>query len=654
MEKITSVNLADEMKTAYGDYAMAVLIGRAIPDLYDGLKPVTRRVLTAMKWLNLKPDARYMKAARVSGETMGKLHPHGGAYGAMVTASQPWTNNHPLIDGHGNWGSPTDGPAAERYTEAKLTSYAWDSLLQDTSTWVTRPNYDGSMQEPTQLNSKLPNLLLNGGSGIGVGYATNVPTHNLRGIAAALPLVLEGKVAEATKHLVPDWPTGCEVVKDEGLLEYLNTGRGSIRLRAKVEEETVDYGKRAKRTQLVFTALPIHVNTEQVGEQIKNALEKGQITTVADVRDETDMNGTRFAVVLRANASAQLAKDEIFKYTSLDTKFGANNLAIDGTKPVQYGPYKVLERWLEWRDGRLVASFKQELSERRRRLEIVQGLVSALGMIDAVIDEIRRSKDKATARTRLMALDFTEVQANAILDMRLSQLTRLDEKDLKAESRQVQTRIKALIKFNSSSKLRQQYVIDEISELAERYGNARRSEIIEPPAEAKGMVVKVGRKKVEVAKPRFVKIDNKTGVVTQLRKMTRGCTVIDRDDKFVFVTDDGKFRKTPSSYKGPLGDNPTKVLFQSKVSSLPDHPLVAVWELDNGVYANVIPWEALTKTTSKGKAWLPDGAKLISLGGTYTLKMSGRKRDKVIGINTVKTRSVGGRGSKIANVEDLA
>ena len=654
MEKITSVNLTEEMKTAYGDYAMAVLIGRAIPDLYDGLKPVTRRVLTAMKWLNLKPDARYMKAARVSGETMGKLHPHGGAYGAMVTASQTWTNNHPLIDGHGNWGSPTDGPAAERYTEARLTSYAWDTMLQDTSTWVTRANYDGSMQEPVQLNSKLPNLLLNGGEGIGVGYATKVPTHNLRGIAEAIPHVIEGKVAEATKLLVPDFPTGCEVVKDEGLLEYLNTGRGSIRMRARVEEEKVDYGKRSKRDQLVFTALPIHVNTEQVGEQIKTALEKGQITTVADVRDETDMNGTRFAVILRANASVQLAKDEIFKYTSLDTKFGANNLAIDGTKPVQYGPYKVLERWLEWRDGRLIASFTQELGERRHRLEIVNGLVAALDMIDAVIDEIRRSKDKATARTRLMALDFTEIQANAILDMRLSQLTRLDEKDLKSEAKKIATRIRELVKLNSSPKLRQTYLVDEVTELAERHGNARRSNIIEPPTEPKGMVVKVGRKNVQVDKPRFVKVDTKTGVITQLRKMTRGCTVVDREDKFVFVCDNGRFYKCPSSVKGPLASEPTVVLHQSKLSSLPNSLLVAVWTLDGAVYANLIPWESLTKTTSKGKSYLPDGAELMHLGDAYTLKMSGRKKDKPLNHTTLKARPVGGKGTKITNVSDLA
>ena len=654
MEQITSVNLVEEMKTAYGDYAMAVLIGRAIPDLYDGLKPVTRRVLTAMKWLNLKPDARYMKAARVSGETMGKLHPHGGAYGAMVTASQPWTNNHPLIDGHGNWGSPTDGPAAERYTEAKLTSYAWEALLQDTNTWVTRPNYDGSLTEPVQLNSKLPNLLLNGGEGIGVGYATKVPTHNLRGIAEAIPLVLEKKIAEASKLLIPDFPTGCDLVKDDGLVQYLNTGNGSLRMRARVEVEKVDYGKRAKRDQLVFTALPIHVNTEQVGDQIKNALEKGQITTVADVRDETDMNGTRFAVVLRANASVQLAKDEIYKYTNLDTKFGANNLAIDGTKPVLYGPYKVLERWLEWRDGRLVASFTQELSERRLRLEILQGLMSALDMIDDIIDEIRRSKDKSDARNKLIKRDFTEAQANAILDMRLSQLTKLDEKDLRAEAKKIQARIKELVKLNSNSKLRQKYVIDEVAELAERHGNARRSEIIDEPAEPTGFTVKVGRKKVEVAKPRFVKVDTKKGILTQLRKMVRGCNVIDRDDKFVFVCDNGKFYKTPSSYKGPLGDEPTQILFQGKTSSLSEIPLIAVWKLEEGVYANVIQWESLTKTTSKGKKWLPEGAELIHLGGTFELKMAGRKKNKTIGINTLKSRPVGGKGSKIANVADLA
>jgi len=309
---------------------------------------------------------------------------------------------------------------------------------------------------------------------------------------------------------------------------------------------------------------------------------------------------------------------------------------------------------LEWRDGRLVASFTQELSERRLRLEILQGLMSALDMIDDIIDEIRRSKDKADARKKLVARDFTETQANAILEMRLAQLTKLDEKDLRGEARQVQARIKELVKLNSSPKLRQGYVVKEVTELAERLGNARRSAVIEPPAEPKGFVVKQGRKKVEVAKPRFVKVDQKTGVVTQLRKMVRGCTVIDRDDKFVFVCDNGKFYKTPSSVKGPLASDPVKVLYQSKLSSLPSHPLVAVWTLNGAVYANLLPWESLTRTTSKGKSWLPEGADLMHLGDSFEVKLKGRKKDKMLNATTLKPRPVGGKGSKVCPMGDLA
>ncbi|MEC8738062.1 MAG: DNA topoisomerase (ATP-hydrolyzing) subunit A, partial [Planctomycetota bacterium] len=440
--KIIDSSIVDVMKESYGEYALSVIIGRAIPNLYDGLKPVTRRILTAMKWLNLKPDGRYMKAARVEGDTMGRLHPQGGCYGAMVTAAQWWTNNAILIDGHGNWGSPTDGAAAQRYTECKLTEYSWEALLQNTADWETRPSYDGSFQEPVILNTKVPHVLLNGSTGIAVGFATNIPTHNLRGIAKALHALVEGNPKEGAKHLIPDIPTGCEIVKDEGLLEYLQTGKGSFRMRAVCNEEQIEYGKRSKRDALVFTNLPMHVNTEQVGEQIKAALEKGQVTTVADVRDETDMSGIRFVVVLKASASVEQAKAELYKYTSLDTKFSANNLVIDGTKPVQLAPYDILSHWLAWRDETIIRIFTSELSARRERLEIVQGLMSALDIIDDVIDTIRRSRDRSTARNNLIKLKFTENQANAILDMRLAQLTKLDDKTLRDEAKEVQARIK--------------------------------------------------------------------------------------------------------------------------------------------------------------------------------------------------------------------
>ena len=249
---VEQVSVVDEMKSAYLDYSLAVLLGRAIPDLYDGLKPVTRRVLTAMKMLGLKPDGRFMKAARIEGETMGRLHPHSGAYGAMVTATQWWTNNAPLINGHGNFGSPTDGPAAPRYTEAKLTDYSFSVLLQDTETWDTKDNYDGSLKEPIQLNARVPNVLVNGAEGVGVGFSTKIPTHNLRGIAK---YIAEPK--RNGRQLIPDFPTGCDVVKDEGLQEYLKTGHGSIRMRAKVEHIQIDHGKRSKRKAMVFTNLLI-------------------------------------------------------------------------------------------------------------------------------------------------------------------------------------------------------------------------------------------------------------------------------------------------------------------------------------------------------------------------------------------------------------
>ena len=649
----TNVNIVEEMQTAYLDYSMAVLVGRAIPDLYDGLKPVTRRVLTAMKWLNLRPDGRYMKAARVSGETMGKLHPHGGAYGAMVTASQPWTNGHPLIDGHGNWGSPTDGPAAERYTEARLTAYSFEALLQDTDTWVTRDNYDGSFQEPIQFNAKLPNLLLNGGEGIGVGFATKVPTHNLRGVAKALQCVIEDDARTAAKHLIPDFPTGCEVVKDAGLLEYMSEGRGSIRMRAVCEIDSEAYGKRSKRDTLTFTNLPMHVNTEQVGEQIKTALENGKITTVADVRDETDMTGVRFVVILRANADVELAKAECYKWTSLDTKFGANNLAIDGTKPVQLSPFHILKRWLEWRDGRLVACFAAELDGRRKRLEILQGLTSALTMIDEIIDEIRRSKDKADARVRLMKRDFTENQANAILDMRLSQLTKLDDKALRDEAKEVQARIKELIKLNSKKDLRTQYILEEVDALAIRHGNARRSKVVAEPQDKEVTVVKQGRKTVKVeGKPRFVKVDEKTGILTQLRKMQRGSWVVQDSEKLAFMCSDGKFYKTSSRHKGGLSDGPVQILYRTKSDSMGETPITLVWKIDDAVFANVVTPETLFKTTSKGKRYIPEGAELLHLGGSYTVPMQGRKKDKQLDHTTLKVRPVGGKGTKIANLTD--
>ena len=549
----------------------------------------------------------------------------------------------------------TDNAAAERYTECKLTEYTWDTLLADSGVWQTKPSYDGSFQEPIEFNVKVPQVLINGAEGIAVGFATRIPNHNLRGVAKALRFLVEGDTKNGAKHLIPDFPTGCEVVKDEGLLEYMQTGRGSFRMRALCETEEIVHGKRSKRTAFTFTNLPLHVSTEQLGDQVKAGLEKGNITWVADVRDESDLSGTRFVVILKANADVEQAKAELYRYTSLDTKFSANNLVIDGTKPVQLAPYDVLSRWLAWRDETLVRIFTSELEVRRSRLEIIQGLISALDMIDDVIDTIRRSKDKATARTNLIKRDFTEAQANAILDMRLSQLTKLDDKTLRAEGKEVQARIKELLKLNSNKNLRSEYILDEVDELALRYGNARRSKVVAPPTEAAIAVVKQGRKKIEVGpKPRFIQVDEKKGILTQERKMSRKSWVVQSSDKLIFVCDNGMFVKKPATAKGPLFDAPVGILFRAKTSSLPNDPLLAVFKLDGNVYANTMTWDSLTKCTSKGKTWLPDGAELIHLGGSYIVEKAGRKKNVELRVAKSSQRTIGGKGTKVCNASDLA
>jgi DNA gyrase subunit A len=658
-QNLVTVSLVDEMKTAYLDYSMAVIVGRALPDLYDGLKPAQRRILTAMKWLGLKPEAKFVKSARITGETMGRLHPQGDCYGTLVNMAQWWTNNSTLVNGHGNFGSPTDPEASARYTEAKLTSYAYEALLEDSDTWETRPNYDNTLQEPIRLNVRVPHLLINGSEGIAVGMATKIPPHNLRCIAKALRALAEDDVITAKNALVPDFPTACRIVKDEGLVEYLNTGVGSIRMRAHCSEEIIDYGKRSKRTALVFTNLPIHTNTEQVGDQIKEGLEKGKIAAVADVRDETDKGGVRLVVVLKAGADIPRAKAEVFHCTSLDTRFSARNLAIDNLKPVQLAPHDMLIRWAGWRDQRLLASLKAELEKRRGRLEVVQGLITAITLIDEVILQIRAAKDRADAKSRLVGLQFTEKQADAILDMRLAQLTKLDDKQLQQEAKETQARIKEILALTSSEKKRKEYIIQEVEELAERHGNARRSEAIESPNEVAVETIKVEGRKVQVAQSgprmRYVLVDEDKGILTQLKAPRGAKFVIPDDQKMVFVCDNGHFYKVNARHRGPLSDSPTKILLRGSTTNLPQDPIVAVWKTTEGVFANVIPWEDLLRTTSKGKRWMPEDAELLHVGTSpYELKyQSSRKKPKVLSAKTLKARPVQGKGNKVAKVEEI-
>jgi DNA gyrase subunit A len=642
----TSTNLVSQLKDDYLAYSMAVIVGRAIPSLTDGLKPAQRRVLTAMKHLNLKPDGKFMKSARVDGETTGKYHPHGGAYGVMVTLAAPYNNNVPYIDGQGNWGSSVDGAAAARYTEARLTPFAWDALLADSDTWQLTDNYDGSLKEPTELNVKVPAVLLNGQDGIGVGFATKIPPHSLRDICDA--------VCKNTP-LIPSFPTGCDIVNDSGLTDYQRTGVGTLRLRARCETSQEGTGKRVKAI-LTFTNLPYGTNPEKIGNQIKDGLDKGNITAITAVSDQSDLTGDRLTVTLKAGTDFELVLKQLYHYTDLDTKYSARMLVVDGTKPVELSPSELIARWKTWRLARLGVKFKHELDVSEARLEIVRGFLKAIDKIDAVIKVIRASATPKEALITLVSnrsLKFTGDQARAILEMKLRALTNLDSEELRTEEENLVTRIEELEKLIGDDKARNAYMIKEIKSIGVRHGEKRRSDIIDVPASL-AVEKTSSRQTATVAKPKFLKIDMKKGVVEQA-KGPRGAIILEKSDKLVTLTQDGTLRKLPSNYKGPLGEGYTPVVLAKKETEIKERNYLLVFTLDDQLKAMTITGEDLTKVTSKGKQALPDGATMLYFGeGSYTVPWTSTRKKKVE-LFPVKTKvgKPGGKGTKVANLSDI-
>ena len=644
----TNTNLVNQLKDDYLAYSMAVLIGRAIPSLTDGLKPAQRRVLTAMKWLGLKPDGRYMKSARVEGETMGKLHPHGSAYGVMVTMAAPWNNNLPLIDGMGNWGSSVDGAAASRYTECKLSPFAWDCLLDDADTWQTVPNYDGSLQEPVELNAKVPTVLLNGQDGIGVGFATKIPPHSLRDICDA--------ITKGTP-LTPSFPTQCYVVRDEGLDSYVRTGIGSIRLRARCETvETEKQGRKQAKTTLAFTNLPHGANPEKIGEQIAAALEKGALSGITAVVDESDLSGDRVSVTAKAGTDIALLTRQLYHYTDLDTKYSARLLVVDGTKPVELSPSELLARWQTWRLARLGVKFQHELDASESRLEIVRGYLKAIDKIDAVIKIIRNAASPKEALIELVSnreLKFTGDQARAILEMRLRALTNLDSEELATEESTLKEQIAKLETLINDEKARKAYMIKEIKAIGVRHGERTRSEIIDPP---EGLVIEKGVRKTEtVTRPKFIKVDMKRGVAEQA-KGPRGAIIMEKTDKLITLTADGTIKKVPPNYKGPLGVGLSPVLLAKKECEVAERKYLVVFTLEGTLKAMMVAGCDLCKVTSKGKRLVPEGAKLKHFGeGSYVVPWASTRKKKVelFPVSTKQGRP-GAKGIKVAALNEVS
>ena len=644
---MTPTDLVTQVQEDYLAYSMSVIIGRAIPSLTDGLKPAARRILTAMKWLNLKPDGRYMKSARVEGEVMGKLHPHGSAYGTIVTLAAPWNNLLPLIEGQGNFGDSTCSAAASRYTECKLSPFSWETLLDDSDIWRTMDNYDGSLQEPVELNVKVPTILLNTQEGIGVGYACKLPSHNLAEICDSIL---------NNTPLNPDFSTGCDIVSDTGLAQYRITGSGPIRCRAKVSTGVIEKTGRAKeRNTLTFTNLPPQTNPEKIGQQIKDALDKGQLANITEVTDESDRTGDRITVVTKPGTDTALIQRQLYQYTDLDTKYSAKMLVIDKLKPCELSTAEVISRWKTWRLAVLERKFIAEQDAKESRLEIVSGLLKAIDKLDLVIKVIRASASPKEALIELVSnrnLKFTGEQARAILEMKLRSLTNLDSEELSAEATELVARLEALKVLIESEPARSKYMLAEIKQISKKFGEPRRSQLIDIPESFASQ--KPGQPRTPAAaKPRFLKIDKDKGMVTQ-EKGPRGCLILENTDKLITVTQDGTIKKVAANYKGPLSVGYSPVLLAKKDSDVATRKYLLVFTLEEALKAMVISGEDLTRVTSKGKAILPEGAQIVHFEEKpYTVHFkSGRKKPVTLNLE-IKPGKPGGRGIKIASLSEM-
>ena len=480
--KVVPVELETEMRRSYLDYAMSVIVDRALPDVRDGLKPVQRRILYAMQELNLRPDRPYKKSAAIVGEVMGKYHPHGDApvYDALVRMAQPFSYRYVLVDGHGNFGSVDgDPPAAMRYTEARLSPIALEMLRdieKETVDFV--PNYDNTQQQPVVLPSRLPNLLVNGASGIAVGMATNIPPHNLGEIVDALVLLIDRPDCsdEELLELVrgPDFPTGAVILGTDGIREAYLTGRGHLRVRARVALEPMGGG----RTRIVVTELPYMVNKAALIAKIAELVRERRIEGISEVRDESDREGMRITIELRRDAQPQVVLNRLFKHTALEDTFGVILLALVDGQPQVLTLRQALRHYLDFQVEVVTRRTRFDLNRAEERLHIVEGLRRALDHIDEVIALIRSARDEQAAREGLMGrFGLTQRQADAILQMQLRRLTGLERGRLDEEYAQLRRTIDELSAILGDLDRVYQVIRRELLEIKERFADPRRTEI---------------------------------------------------------------------------------------------------------------------------------------------------------------------------------
>ncbi|HPT02270.1 MAG TPA: DNA gyrase subunit A [Bacteroidales bacterium] len=481
-EKIVQVNIENQMKSAYIDYSMSVIVSRALPDVRDGLKPVHRRVLFGMFDLGILSNRSYKKSARIVGEVLGKYHPHGDSsvYDAMVRMAQDWSLRYPLVDGQGNFGSiDGDSPAAMRYTEARLKRLAEELLADlDKETVDFKLNFDDSLEEPTVLPSKVPNLLINGSSGIAVGMATNIAPHNLG-------QVVDGTIAYIDNHDItieelmqyvkaPDFPTGGVIHGYDGVREAFETGRGRIIIRGETTIETDDKGHEC----IVATSIPYQINKAEMIKKTADLVNEKKIEGISDIRDESDRNGLRIVYELKRDAITNIVLNKLYQYTSLQSSFSVNNIALVKGRPVQLNLKQLISMFVDHRHEVIVRRTQFELREAEKRAHILEGLLIALDHLDEVIALIRASVTPDEAKTGLMErFGLSEIQAKAILDMRLQRLTGLERDKIKEEYAELIKLIQHLKDILADESLRMQIIKDELLEIKEKYGDEPRSRI---------------------------------------------------------------------------------------------------------------------------------------------------------------------------------
>ncbi|HEX4887184.1 MAG TPA: DNA gyrase subunit A [Luteibaculaceae bacterium] len=480
--KIVPVMIEEEMKTAYIDYSMSVIVSRALPDVRDGLKPVHRRVMYGMLDLGVLSNRPYKKSARIVGEVLGKYHPHGDSavYDSMVRMAQPWSLRYPLVDGQGNFGSMDgDNPAAMRYTEARLRKLAEEMLDDiDKETVDFRPNFDDSLVEPTVLPARIPNLLINGSSGIAVGMATNMAPHNLTEVCNAVLAYIDNPeidVPELMKHVKgPDFPTGGIIYGHEGAREASETGRGRIMMRGKAIIET-----EGNRDMIVVTEVPYQVNKAEMIKRTYELVEEKKIEGISEIRDESDRNGVRVVYELKRDAIANVVLNQLYKYTPLQTSFSVNNIALVEGRPMMLTLRDMIKHFVAHRHEVITRRTQFELKKAEERAHILEGLIIAINNLDAVIKLIRESRTPDDARDGLIGqFNLSEIQAKAILEMRLQRLTGLEIEKLREEYNEVMALIERLRAILADINLRMQIIKDETTEIRDKYGDERRSEIV--------------------------------------------------------------------------------------------------------------------------------------------------------------------------------